>query len=170
MADQNPALPGANGAKSPDGPPPQVRIVAQYIKDLSFENPNVEKLIGAQGGNPNLNVEVNVGAKRLGQPDLYESLIDLSAKATNAVGVVFEMQVVYAGVFEIKNIPPQALEPFLLINCPTVLFPFARRLAADLTREAGYPALFLDPIDFAALYVERRRKQAQSSSSEQANS
>jgi len=79
--------------------------------------------------------------------------------AANSEVTIYEMEILYAGMFRIENLPPQALEPVLLINCPMLLFPFIRRLAADLTREAGFPPLLLDPIDFASLYVERQRQQ-----------
>ena len=139
-------------------PPVQARAVAQYIKDLSFENPNVERLIGGPGENPNLKLEVNVNAKPVGE-GLFESAIAFNAQATNNVGVIYEMEVVYAGLFKIENMPPQSLEPFLLINCPALIFPFLRRLIADLTREGGFPPLMLDPIDFAALFLRRQQQQ-----------
>ncbi len=146
---------GAAGAQ----PPFQARVVGQYIKDLSFENPNVGKLLQQQGDNPNLQLEVNVNAKTVGK-DLYESAIEFKAHASNKAGVIYDLELVYAGLFRIENVPQQALEPFLLINCPLLLFPFLRRLAADLTREGGFPPLLLDPIDFGSLYV-RRKQQAQ---------
>jgi len=153
-----------NGASKPAGaagdqPPFQARVLGQYIKDLSFENPNVGKLVQEPGDNPNLQLEVNVNAKTVGK-DVYESAIEFKASATNKAGVIYDLELVYAGLFKIENAPPQALEPFLLINCPLLLFPFLRRLAADLTREGGFPPLLLDPIDFGSLYV-RRKQQAQ---------
>lgn len=139
--------------------PLQAQVVAQYIKDLSFENPNVEKLFAGLKETPNLQVEVNVAAKRAGE-DLFESAIDLKARATSTVGTIYELECVYAGLFRIKNIPEQALEPFLLINCPSIVFPFLRRLVADVTREGGFPPLLLDPIDFAALFMRRQQEMA----------
>jgi preprotein translocase subunit SecB len=154
---------GNGNGKSPDPsqgqPPVQARVVGQYIKDLSFENPNVSKLLQGPGDNPNLQIEVNVNATRIGQ-DLFESAIDFKAHATNKVGVIYDLEVVYAGMFKIENMPPQNLEPFLLINCPSLLFPFLRRLAADLTREGGFPPLLLDPIDFGSLYMRRKQQGA----------
>lgn len=151
------SVPPAAGAAQP---PFQARVVGQYIKDLSFENPNVGKLLQSPGDNPNLKLEVNVNANRVGD-DLYESAIDFKANASNKAGVIYELELVYAGLFKIESIPQQALEPFLLVNCPALLFPFLRRLAADLTREGGFPPLLLDPIDFAGLYVRRQRAAAQ---------
>ncbi len=155
---------GTNGngkAQEPVGeqPPVQARVMGQYIKDLSFENPNVGKLLQGPGDNPNLQIEVNVNAQRVG-PDLFESAIDFKANATNKLGVIYDLEMVYAGLFKIENMPQQSLEPFLLINCPALLFPFLRRLAADLTREGGFPPLLLDPIDFAGLFMRRKQQEA----------
>ena len=137
----------------------QAQVVAQYIKDLSFENPNVEKLLSGPGDNPNMKLEVNVNARRMNE-DLYESAIDFKAHATNQSGTIYQLEAVYAGIFRIKNIPEEALEPFLLINCPALIFPYLRRLASDLTREGGFPPLLLDPIDFAGLYMRRKQQES----------
>lgn len=147
--------PGEAAQTSP--PPVQVNVVAQYIKDLSFENPNIEKIIKDPGDQPNLQLSINVAAKGLG-PSLYESSIDFHAHATNKNGEIYQLELVYAGLFRIENIPEQALEPFLLVNCPSILFPFVRRIAADLTREGGFPPLLLDPFDFASLYMRRQQE------------
>ncbi|MGQ0674211.1 MAG: protein-export chaperone SecB [Hyphomicrobium sp.] len=138
----------------------QAQVVAQYVKDLSFENPNVSKLLGGPGDDPSMSIEVSVNGQRMNKPDLYESAIDLRAKATNKAGTIYIFECVYAGLFQLKNIPEPALEPFLLVNCPTLIFPFLRRLAADVTREGGFPPLLLDPMDFGALYVRRQQEQA----------
>jgi preprotein translocase subunit SecB len=152
------------GANSAQGQPPiQAQVVGQYIKDLSFENPNVGKLLDGAGESPNLKLEVNVNAKRAGR-DLFESAIDFKAQATNKAGVIYDLELVYAGMFKIENMPSQALEPFLLINCPLLLFPFVRRLVADLTREGGFPPLLLDPIDFAGLFMRKKQQQETSTS------
>ncbi|CFX09888.1 Protein-export protein SecB [Candidatus Filomicrobium marinum] len=135
----------------------QIQVAAQYIKDLSFENPNIEKLIDGPGESPNMQLEVNVNAKRVSD-ELYESAIDFKALATNKMGTIYQLEIVYAGLFRLKNIPNEALEPFLLINCPTLIFPFLRRTVADLTREGGFPPLLLDPIDFASLFMRRKQE------------
>ncbi len=148
---------GKPGEAAQSAPPPvQVKVVAQYIKDLSFENPNIEKIIKDPGDQPNLQLSINVGAKAMG-PSLYESSIDFNAQATNKNGEIYQLELIYAGLFRIENIPEQALEPFLLVNCPSILFPFVRRLAADLTREGGFPPLLLDPFDFGSLYMRRQQ-------------
>lgn len=154
---------GAATEKASDkpAPPVQAQVVAQYVKDLSFENPNVTKFLGTQPDDPSMSIEVSVNAQRMNKPDLYESAIELRAHATSASETIYIFEAVYAGMFRLQNIPEQALEPFLLINCPTLIFPFLRRLAADVTREGGYPPLLLDPIDFAGLYISRQKEAAQ---------
>lgn len=134
-----------------------VRAVAQYIKDLSFENPSIDRLLMGTGENPNLKIEINVNARQM-RENLYESAIEFSAQAATPEGVIYELEVVYAGLFQVENMPPASLEPFLLINAPSLTFPFLRRLIADLTREGGFPPLTLDPIDFAQLYLQRKQQ------------
>jgi len=157
------AEPASNGEGTTppagQGQPLQVRAIAQYIKDLSFENPNVRKLLENPGDQPNLRIEVNVNASKLGA-NTFESVINFKAEATNKLGTVYDMELAYGGTFQIDNLPEPSLEPFLLIHCPSLLFPFARRLIADLTREGGFPPLLLDPIDFGALYMKRQQEKA----------
>jgi len=157
-----PADPGnGNVGKSPMGETTQVQVhvAGQYIKDLSFESPNARDLLGGPGGQPSLRVEVHVNASKVSDKR-FESAIQFKAQASNKSGVIYDLELVYAGLFEIANMPEDALEPFLLINCPMLLFPFLRRLVADLTREGGFPPLLLDPIDFAGLYMRRQQEQA----------
>lgn len=137
-----------------------LRMAGQYIKDLSFENPNVHKLVGAQGDNPRINVDLNVSSSSLGSNNLHESLIHFHAKAENKLGVIYDLEVTYGGIYQIENLPKENLEGFLHVNCPFLLFPFLRRLVADITREGGFPPLLLDPVDFAALYEQRRQQAA----------
>ncbi len=160
MAEQKTNGNGASAAGRPDGQIPiQAKIVNQYIKDLSFENPNIHKLISGIGDQPNLKVEVNVGAQRV-EGDFYETSIEFKATATNNIGTIYLLETVYAGLLKIESIPEGALEPFLLISGPSMIFPFLRRLVADVTREGGFPPLLLDPIDFGALYMQRQRQRA----------
>lgn len=150
---------GKKEVETAQAPAIEAQVIGQYIKDLSFENPNVRNLIDGPGDDPNLKLEVNVNAQRVG-PDAYESAIDFKAHATNKSGVIYDLEIIYAGLFRIKNLPENAIEPFLLINCPALLFPFLRRLAADITREGGFPPLLLDPMDFAALFMRRQQELA----------
>lgn len=146
---------GRNGSGAESNAQPAIQIVSQYIKDLSFENPNVRKIIATRPENPNLQVEVNVNAEAVGE-GLFESVIDFSAKAATTDVVFYELEISYAGIFKIDNMPKEALEPFLLIHCPMLLFPFLRRLISDITREGGFPPLLLDPLDFGSLYQQRQ--------------
>lgn len=138
----------------------EAQVVAQFVKDLSFENPNAERfLTAAPSEKPNIKLEINVVARRL-QDELFESAIDFKAVASTKDGTIYDLELVYAGLFRLRNVPPEMLEPFLVINCPTLIFPYLRRLVADLTREGGYPPLVLDPIDFAQLYMRRKNELA----------
>jgi preprotein translocase subunit SecB len=149
---------GNGGAAAPaTGQQVQVRAIAQYVKDLSFECPNVPKLINAPGEAPELGIRVDVNASKIGD-SVYESVIDFKAKATGKVGTIFDLELSYAGLFHAENLPEAKLEPFLLIHCPTLLFPFVRRLVADLTREGGFQLPLLEPFNFAELYARRQQE------------
>ena len=154
MADND----GKNGGSMPlpgGGPlQPQVNVLGQYIKDLSFECPDTERFFRAPGKNPNLQLNFNVQARKLQEP-AYEVALSLEGEARSDEGVLYNIELVYAGAFALKNLPKQAIHPVLFIECPALLFPFARRLVADLTREGGFPPLLLDPIDFGGLYRHR---------------
>lgn len=151
----------AAAGTAPEQTQVQVQLVGQYIKDLSFENPNVGKMVEARGENPDLKFEINVAAKRVGQ-DMYESAIQFRSNASAKVGVIYDLELEYAGLFRIQNIPEEALEPFLLVNCPTLIFPFLRRIVSDVTRDGGFPPLMLDPMDFGALFMRRKQQEAAS--------
>jgi len=135
----------------------KVNVVAQYIRDLSFECPNNEALLTGLRESPNLNVEINVNANNI-RENYFESIIEFTAKASNKTGIIYDLELSYSGIFKLENIPESALEQLLLVNCPSLLFPFMRRVIADLTRENGFPPLFLEPIDFAGLYLNRQNK------------
>jgi preprotein translocase subunit SecB len=144
------------GTVGQNGQQIQVRIINQYIKDLSFENPNIERFAAGPGSNPNLKLEVTVNAQRL-DTTVFESAITMTAQATNETGIIYDLECVYAGLFQVEGLQDAQLEPFLLIHCPTLIFPFQRRLVADITREGGFPPLLIDPIDFGALYAQKRQ-------------
>ena len=145
--------PGGNGnGEALDNQPgggPQIQVLAQYVKDLSFENPAAP--MSLQGQKPALEVGVDVQARGLGV-DQYEVLLRVRADAKTGAQTTFVCELSYAGVFMLKGIPQDNIQPMLLIECPRLLFPFARRVVADTTRDGGFPPLLLDPIDFAALY------------------
>lgn len=146
------------GATPGQQPQPSMRILGQYLKDLSFENPNAPQALGPQQTQPDINIAVNVNAKNLAQTD-YEVELHLDAKATVGDKVVFAAEIVYAGTFRMENFPAQLLHPAVLIECPRLLFPFARQILADATRNGGFPPLMLDPIDFTSMYQKRLQQQ-----------
>jgi preprotein translocase subunit SecB len=137
-----------------DGKQPQINVLGQYVKDLSFENPRAPQSLRGPGSNPNVQVNFNVQAQTIGE-DIYEVSLTLEASASTDEGNLYALELIYAGGFRLKDLPQQAMRPVLFIECPALLFPFVRRLVADLTREGGFPPLFLDPIDFASLYRQR---------------
>jgi preprotein translocase subunit SecB len=154
---------GSETAAAPRGAAqPQLKILGQYLKDLSFENPNAPQSLNQQAGPPEINISVNVNARPLAAHD-YEVELHLEAKASSANKVVFAAELLYAGVFRLENVPQEALQPVVLIECPRMLFPFARQVLADATRNGGFPPLMLDPIDFAGMY-HRRAAQGQAQS------
>lgn len=141
--------------------PPAMKILGQYLKDLSFENPNSPQSLSQQG-QPEINVQVNVNAKPVGQNE-FEVELHLEAKASNGGKAVFAADLLYAGIFRLENIPQEALHPIVLVECPRMLFPFARQILADATRNGGFPPLMLDPIDFASMYQRRLAESQQAS-------
>lgn len=154
MADTDtgaPDTPAINGADTQ----PQVGILAQYVKDLSFENPNAPRAFQTQG-QPQIEINVNVQARRAGE-DMYEVDLKIEANAKAEGQTSFIVDLLYGGLFGLRNVPEEALEPFLIVEAPRILFPFARRIIADATRDGGFPPLLLEPIDFAALYMAQRQ-------------
>jgi preprotein translocase subunit SecB len=144
---------GPNGA--PAEGPPGIRILAQFIRDLSFENPHAPDSLRAMATQPQIDLGVELNAR--GRPDgLFDVELKLSARAQRESEAVFHVELVYAGLFQIVGVPEADMEPVLMIECPRFLFPFARRIIADLTGEGGYPPFMLEPIDFAAVYAARR--------------
>ena len=133
---------------------PQVGIIAQYVKDLSFENPNSPAVYQWQS-QPQMDVQFNIGAQMVGE-DVHEVALKIDIKATATEGTAFQAELLYAGLFALKNLPADQLQPFLLAEAPRLLFPFARRVIADASIDAGFPPLMLDPIDFAGLYMQQQ--------------
>ena len=148
------ATEGAGGNGTTQGAAPSMKILGQYVKDLSFENPDAPRSLAGQEGQPEINISVNVNAKPLADTD-FEVELHLDAKAMNKDKVVFATELLYAGIFRLENIPQDALHPIVLVECPRMIFPFARQIVADVTRNGGFPPLMLDPIDFAAMYQQR---------------
>jgi preprotein translocase subunit SecB len=137
---------------------PQLMVLAQYTKDLSFENPNAPGSL-QQTTQPQINISVNVVTSPLSDSDI-EVTLRLEGKAETAGSVMFNVELQYAGVFRIQNVPQEQVQPLVLIECPRLLFPFAREIIATSVRNGGFPPLMLDPIDFVALYQQRLAQQA----------
>ena len=133
---------------------PSMKILGQYLKDLSFENPHAPQSLGIQQGQPEINISVNVNAKNLAPTD-FEVELHLDAKANHEGKTVFAAELLYAGIFRLENLPEDAIHPIILVECPRMIFPFARQILADATRNGGFPPLMLDPIDFASMYQKR---------------
>lgn len=134
-------------------------VKGQYIKDLSFENPHAPQSLLAANAKPAIDVNVNLKAQKL-QEDIYEMTLHIGARAMAENSTLFLVELAYAGIFQIANIPQERIEPLILIDCPFVLFPFARRVIADITRDGGFPPLMLDPIDFHSLYLQNKEREA----------
>jgi preprotein translocase subunit SecB len=142
---------------------PKMQVLAQFIKDMSFENIAAQKGIGEGDPTPDIQVQVNLDAKKRTQENQYDVTVKLnvSAKTKDGEKAIFLMELEYTGVFSIENIPEEQLHPFLLIECPRMLFPFIRRIVSDVTRDGGYPPLNLENIDFLALYRNELARRAQ---------
>lgn len=147
MADETGTEPLANGEDTS----PQAGVLSQYVKDLSFENPNAPAVYQWQG-QPQIDVQFNIASAQVGD-DVYEVVMKIEVKAVAADKTAFQVELSYAGLFALRNIPEDQLQPFLLAEAPRILFPFARRVLADTVRDGGFPPLMLEPIDFGQLYV-----------------
>jgi preprotein translocase subunit SecB len=143
------------------GPPedqqPQLNVVAQYIKDFSFENPNAPQSMMPSQEAPQIGIQINVNAAPLSDSKI-EVVLKLDGKAEMAGKLMFRFDLEFGGVFRIRNVPQESLNAIVLIECPRLLFPFAREIIATAVRNGGFPPLLLDPVDFVALY---RRKMEQ---------
>ncbi|WIY26812.1 protein-export chaperone SecB [Parasedimentitalea psychrophila] len=152
-----------NGAIEGAQPQVQMKVLGQFIRDMSFENVMAQKGTGTEA-QPDVSVQVNLDAKKRTAENQYEVITKLiiqsKVKETGDVLFVFELE--YVGIFNIEGVPEDQLHPFLLIECPRMLFPFLRRIVSDVTRDGGFPPLNLDNIDFVAIYRnELARRQAE---------
>jgi preprotein translocase subunit SecB len=149
MADDHITTPLPNGADTA----PQVALISQYIKDLSFENPNAPAVYSWQD-QPNIDVQFGISANAVAD-DVHEVVLKIEVKATAAEKTAFIVDLSYAGLFGIRNVPEDQIQPFLLGEGPRLIFPFARRVLADAVRDGGFAPLLLEPIDFAGLYIQQ---------------
>ena len=147
----------SNGAQPSPPTGPSFAVNAQYIKDLSFESPNIIRIMTQQGGTPEVSFNLGVQANPVG-PESFEVTLSVRAEAKRDAMVGFIVELAYAGIFTLSGIPQDQVEPLLFIEAPRLLFPFARAIVADLTRDGGFTPLMLQPIDFVDLY---RRKLAE---------
>ncbi len=143
-----------NGSPPPQMTMPQIGVLAQYVKDLSFENPHAPRSLAPSAQQPAINIQINVDAAPMSETDVEVSL-RLEGKAESQGMLLFGFELVFAGIFRIQNVPPDSLQPMVLIECPRLLFPFAREIIATITRNGGFPPLLMEPIDFVALYRQR---------------
>jgi preprotein translocase subunit SecB len=138
MADEN-AAGGTSNANAQQGTTPSFNLIGQYIRDMSFENP------GAPGSKKQAD-------------DIYAVEITLNAKAEREKNVLFNVELIYGGVFRMKNIPENQLAPLLLVECPRLIFPFARQVLASVTQQGGFPPLMMEPVDFNAIYMQNLKQ------------
>ena len=151
--------PLANGADTA----PAAGLISQYVKDLSFENPNAPAIYQSQVA-PGIDVQFNIGAGQIGD-EVHEVVLKIEVRAESEGTVAFIVDLTYAGLFGLRNVPDEHVQPFLLGEGPRLLFPFARRVLADAVRDGGFPPLLLEPIDFSQLYIQQQEAAAQQQAS-----
>src|SRR3982750_4494559 len=155
MADQEPAA-GSNGSGNVENEA-QVSVLAQYVKDLSVENPSAPQVFQWQV-QPTLDVQFNINVEKAAD-DVHEVSLKIEVSARSDNGVHFVVDLSYACLFGLRNVPEEALPPFLLIEAPRLIFPFARQIVAEAVSSSGFPPLLLDPIDFAGAYLQQLQAQ-----------
>jgi preprotein translocase subunit SecB len=165
MAASDPTETLPNGTDAAAAEAPQVAALAQYVKDLSVENPSAPQVYQWQE-QPQLDVQFNIAVNKIAD-DVHEVVLKIDASARSAQGVHFVLDLSYAGIFGLRNLPEDQLPPFLLVEAPRLLFPFARQVVASSVQDAGFPPLMLDPIDFAGIYLSQLEAQQQQGGSEQ---
>lgn len=158
MADEQGAA--TNQDAAPEAP--RANILAQYVKDMSFENPNSPAVYQANE-TPKIDVQFNIGSEVVAD-GVFEVMLKINVSAKLETSTVFQVELAYAGLFALSNVPDEQREAFLLVEAPRILFPFARRVLADTIRDGNFPPLMLEPIDFAALYMQQKAQVAQGGS------
>lgn len=164
MSDQNNAGAAASGAQDPQAGV-RLQVLTQYIRDLSFENAVAQKGLPSGEVQPEISVQVSLDARKRPADHQYEVISKFRVQSTNAAdkSPIFLCELDYGGIFHVEGVPEDQLHPFLMIECPRMLFPFVRRIVSDMTRDGGFPPFNMDPIDFVALYRQEiaRRMQAE---------
>jgi len=150
--------------------PLKIKVLAQYIRDMSFENILAQKGINGDV-KPEISVQVNLDAKKRPVENQFEVIIKaaISSKTKEKGEPMFLLELEYGGIFHIENLPEDQLHPYLMIECPRMIFPFLRRVVSDVTRDGGFPPMNLEPIDFMALYRNEIQRRTAEGSKERAN-
>ncbi len=165
MADNEPDAPAPDGqAAAASGKGPSVNIVGQYIKDLSFENPGAPGTIMGGSGSPKFDVNISVQVKKQ-TDEVYAVELTINAKANREETLLFNIELVYGGLFRVRNAQENQLPPLLMIECPRLIFPFARQVLASVTQSGGFPPLLMEPVDFVAIYQQNLARMSQSNPS-----
>lgn len=159
MADQDPTTPAPEGNGQGATDQPQASTIAQYIKDLSVESPSAPQVFQWQT-QPSLDVQFGIAGGKVGE-EVHEVVLKIEVNAKSDNGTHFIVDLSYAGLFGFRNIPEEALPPFLLVEAPRLLFPFARQIIAEAVQNLGFPPVLLDPIDFASAYMAQAEAQQQ---------
>lgn len=160
-----------NGAAEPQAAtPPQVqmKVLGQFIRDLSFENIVAQKGVNGEV-KPDIQVQVNLDAKKRPTDNQYEVItkFNVTSKNKETDTVLFVMELDYGGVFHVEGVPDEQLHPFLMIECPRLLFPFVRRIVSDVTRDGGFPPLNLETVDFLGIYRSEMQRRAAAQSAKE---
>lgn len=169
MAEETPQTNGAAEA-APEVPQVKQRILAQFVRDVSFENVMAQKGVDGEV-KPEIKVEVNLDARKRGADNQFEVITKLKVTSTNAGSdkTLFLLELEYSGVFEIEGVPENQMHPYLMIECPRMTFPFVRRIVSDLTRDGGFPPLNLEQIDFVAIYRQQLALRAEQMKNQKAD-
>lgn len=142
-----------------DQPAPHISVNAQYIKDLSFENPGAPSSLASLTRSPNIDLTLDLNISHLPEEDFFEVELSIEAKASHEKQTLFIVDLKYAGVFNLINIPEEQKQVLLAVHCPAMIFPFARKIIADITQDGGFQPLMIDPIDFGVLYHKKMSEQ-----------
>ncbi|MCU0831523.1 MAG: protein-export chaperone SecB [Rhizobiaceae bacterium] len=143
-----------NAGKAGNGAAPTLNVLVQYVKELSFESPGAPLSLQNRNNQPAINVSVNLAANPLSETE-FDVVLTLTAKAGTDKDTLFHCELAYGGVFRVAGFPQEHMLPILFIECPRILFPFARQIIADATRNGGFPPLMIDPIDFNGMFQQR---------------
>jgi preprotein translocase subunit SecB len=153
------AEPGNGGHGAAPAGQPNLSVLTQYVKDFSFENPGAPQSLRPRQTPPTINISIGVQSQPVGNNEI-EVELRIDARAADGQAVLFAIELVYAGVFRFTNIPAEQVRPVALIECPRLLFPFARQIVADASRNGGFPPLLIDPVDFVQMYRQQGATEA----------